>query len=209
MGGDAAGGGSATNWRRLLPWLIVVAAIVAIGFVGWRALTTPRGSGLLETMPALLQELPGKDEQRIGQIILDNYREYRSNTRNWSAVYFGCLFFSAACAALAGLVIKLEFFVKNDALKKDLGAGLAMISALLITLSTVGDFHQRWWANRLAAAKMERLAYAFVTAGGKVDRDTFSAQLQAISYERNEEIVSAPSDRSKAPGTKTEMPEHP
>jgi hypothetical protein len=153
--------------RRLLPWAIVAVAIVAAGIVGWRALTTPRGLALLETMPALLQELPGKNEHRIGQIILDNYTEYRDNARNWSAVYFGCLFFSAACAALAGLVIKLEFFVKNDALKKDLAALLAMISALLTTLSTVGSFHQRWWANRLAAAKIERLAYAFVTAGGR------------------------------------------
>jgi hypothetical protein len=38
---------------------------------------------------------------------------------------------------------------------------MAMIAALLVTLSTVGGFHQRWTTNRLAAAKMERLAYLF------------------------------------------------
>ena len=76
------------------------------------------------------------DEQRIGQIIFDSYNEYRADARNWSAVYFGCLFFSAACAALAGVVIKLEFFLKNEGFKKDLAAVLAMLSALLVTLST-------------------------------------------------------------------------
>jgi len=79
----------------------------------------------------------------FGQIILENYKEYRANARNWSAVYFGYLFFSAVCTALAGLVIKLEFFLKNDGLKKDVAAVLAMLAALLITLSSVGGFHQR------------------------------------------------------------------
>jgi hypothetical protein len=193
--------------RHFLLWVIVVVVVVAAASVGWLAVRAPRGSGLLETLPALLQELP-KDEQRIGQIILDNYREYRGNARNWSAAYFGCLFFSAACAALAGLVIKLEFFIKNDAFKKDLTAVLAMVSALLITLSTVGGFHQRWWANRLAAAKIERLAYAFMTADRKAELEAFSLQIQAISYERNEEIVSGESDRKKTTETKKESQGH-
>jgi len=176
--------------------------------IGWQAVSTPRGLGLLHTLPPLLPDL-SKDEQRLGQIILDNYLEYRANARNWSAVYFGCLFFSAACAALAGLVIKLEFFLENDALKKDLAAVLAMLAALLITLSTVGGFHQRWWANRLAAAKIERLAYAFMAADRKGNLEAFSLQVQAISYERNEEIVSGDSDRSKATETRKEAPKNP
>jgi hypothetical protein len=182
---------------RLLPWILVLVSVVVAIVVAWLAIRAPRGSGLLDTFPALLQELP-RDEQRIGQIILDNYREYRGNARNWSAAYYGCLFLSAACAAIAGLVIKLDFFIKNEALKKDLAAGLAMISALLITLSTVGDFHQKWSANRLAAAKTERLAYAFITADRKAQLGAFSLQIQTISYERNEGIVSADSDRIKA-----------
>ncbi len=154
---EGGGGSAPVPKRHLLLWIVVVVIVVATVSVWWFAVRAPHASGLLETLPALLQELP-KDEQRIGQIILDNYREYRGDSRNWSAAYFGCLFLSAACAALAGLVIKLEFFMKNEAFKKDLAAVLATLSALLITLSAVGGFYQRWWANRLAAAKIESLA---------------------------------------------------
>jgi hypothetical protein len=53
----------------------------------------------------------------------------------------------------------------------------------------------------LAAAKMEKLAYAFMTEDRSVNLDAFSKQIQAISYERNEQIVSSDSDRrqSKTP----------
>src|SRR6266581_6322265 len=121
--------------RYLLAWVIVMLLVIAVVVIAWESYQTPRGSGLLNTLPDFLQELP-KNEQRIGQIILDSYQEYRANARNWSATYFGCLFFSAACAALAGLVIKLEFILKNESFKKDLAALLAMLAALLITLST-------------------------------------------------------------------------
>jgi hypothetical protein len=198
---------SRTPRRRLLAWIFALLLIAAVSVIGWEALSTPRGSGLLRTLPPLLLELP-KDEQRLGQIILENYKEYRANARNWSAVYFGCLFFSAVCAALAGLVIKLEFFIKNEGLKKDLTAVLAMLAALLITLSTVGGFHQRWWANRLAAAKIEKLAYAFMGPDRSANMETFSLQVQAISYERNEEIVSSDSDH-KGTETRKEKPKGP
>ena len=38
-----------------------------------------------------------------------------------------------------------------------------MLAALLITLSTTGDFQRKWQANRLAAAAMENVAYELVT----------------------------------------------
>ena len=208
MGREAVSGSGALPKRRWLATIVTLAAIVAMGIIVWLSLSTPRGLGLIQTFPALLQELP-KDEQLIGQVILDNYTEYRGNARNWSFAYFGSLFFSAVCAALAGLVIKLEFFIKNEALKKDLAAVLAMLSALLITLATVGGFHQRWSANRLAAAKIERLAYAFMTADRKAELEALSLQIQAISYERNEEIVSGDSDRSKTMESKKESTKRP
>jgi len=104
-------------------------------------------------------------------------------------VTFGSLFLSAALSACAGVVLKLEFFLRNEPFKKDLAAVMAVLAALLVTLSTVGGFHQRWAANRLAAAKMERLAYAFITAGSKPDLASFSGQIQSIAFERNEGIV--------------------
>lgn len=175
--------------------LLVVCVAVYVAWVGYH---TPRGSGLLNAMRALLGDpaISG-DEKRLGAIILENYEEYRANARNWSAVYFGCLFFSAACAALAGVVIKLELLT-NESVKRDAGALLAMVSALLVTLSTAGGFHQRWYVNRLAAAKIEKLGYDFITADRKGELARFSSEIQTISYERNAEIVSGDSRPSKA-----------
>jgi hypothetical protein len=68
-----------------------------------------------------------------------------------------------------------------------------------------GGFHQRWWANRLAAAKIEKLPYAFMAPDRNGNLEAFSLQVQAISYERNEEIVSSDSDR-KATETRKEKP---
>lgn len=187
--------------RHLLRWGIALLLIGIIAIViAWLSVRAPRGSGLLHAFPGFLNEID-KDEQRIGQIILDSYSEYRDNARNWSAAAFGSLFLSAAFAAFAGLVIKLEFLLKNESFKKDLAAVLAMLAALLITLSTVGGFHQRWLVNRLAAAKMERLAYAFIMADRNASADhnarlaTFSTQIQSIAYERNEGIVSSNNER--------------
>lgn len=190
--------------RHLCPWVIALLLITAVVFIAWRAFQAPRGLGLLNALPEVLKQVPN-DEQRIGQIILDNYKEYRTLAVNWSAVYFGCLFFSAACAALAGVIIKLEFFLKNEGFKKDLAALLAMLSALLVTLSTAGGFHHHWWANRLAAAKMEKLGYAFMTTDWtdkKARLDEFSFAIQAISYERNEDIVSTDSGKQEPSKTK-------
>ena len=177
---------------RTRPVVFIVAAVFAVVAVGgaivWAAYSTPRGTALLSAVPDLLNGLP-KPEQRIGQIILDSYIEYRANTVRWSGVYFGCLFGSALCAALAAVVLKFEWLLTNEGFKKDAAALLSTISALLITLSTTGDFHQRWRANRLAAAKMEKLAYAFIAAERPVNITFFSAEIQAISYERNADIV--------------------
>lgn len=167
---------------------IVVVALAGIAFIVWQVDRTPRAAGLLKVLSELLQDLP-KPEQRIGQIILDSYVEYRANTVRWSGVYFGSLFLSAAFAALAAVVLKFQLFITNDDLKKDSAALLSVLSALLITLSTTGDFAQKWRANRLAAAKMERLGYAFITAVRPADVDFFSGEIQTITYERNVDIL--------------------
>ena len=96
--------------------------------------------------------------------------------------------FSAALGAFAGLVLKLEFFLKNADLKRDLAAFSAMSSALLITFSSVGNFQTHWQANRLAAARMESLGYEFAT-GDRKDLVYFSKKIGEISFGRNQEIV--------------------
>jgi hypothetical protein len=170
---------------------VVVIGALIYGIKG--AVETPRGKGVLTILPKFLKGLP-PEENIIGQAILQNFTEYRHNTVLWSATYFSCLFFSAALSAFAGLVLKLEFFLKSAELKKDLAAFLAMSAALLITLSTVGDFQKKWQANRLAAAQMENLAYEFITADRKNALADFSLKIQEINMLRNQEIVGG--DRS-------------
>ena len=179
------------GWKtapRVFLVVLVVAGIVAIIYVTRVAVEAPRGKGILTILPKFLTGLP-PDENLIGQAILQNWAEYRHNTVLWSAAYFSCLFFSATFSAFAGLVLKLEFFIKNADLKKDLSAFLAMSAALLITLVTVGDFQMKWRTNRLAAAQMENLAYEFITADRKNALAEFSLKIQQINMLRNQEIV--------------------
>jgi hypothetical protein len=172
-----------------LRWLMVTLLLIGIAVaIWWLSIRVPRGKAVLENFPEFLKGLQG-EQRRIGSIILDNYREYRADARNWSAVTFGSLFLSAALSACGGVILKLEFFLRNEHLKKDLAAVMAVLAALLVTLSTVGGFVDRWAANRLAAAKMENLAYAFMSAGSNPDLAKFSEQIQSIAFDRNEEIV--------------------
>ena len=128
------------------------------------------------------------EEADIGNTILINYLEYRDNAVRWSGTYHTCLFVSAALGALTALVLKLEFFVNNVELKKDLAALAATLSALLITFSTVGNFQRHWEANRIASVRIESLGYEFVTARTK-NLPYFSSKIQEISMDRNQEIV--------------------
>jgi hypothetical protein len=181
------------GWKPKRHFLYTALTLLAIGVVFyavWKAGETPRG----EAFRTLLGEfLNDKDrppaDKLIGNAILQNYFEYRENAIRWSGVYHSCLFFSAALGALAGLLLKLEFFIKNADLKKDLAALSAMSSALLITFSTVGDFQTHWQANRLAAGRMENLGYEFVTDGKEKDLAYFSSRIREINMGRNQEIV--------------------
>jgi len=178
-----------SGWHPAALAVVALLVIAAIAIGGWEAYRAPRGSAVIDAFGLLPKDIPA-DEKLIGQVILENFREYRSNARNWSLVYFGCLFLSAALAALAGVVLKLEYLITNERFKKDLAALLAMTAALLVTLATTGNFQQKWSANRLAAAKMEKVAYDFMTTDRKANLARISTQIQDISFARNAEIVS-------------------
>jgi hypothetical protein len=64
-----------------------------------------------------------------------------------------------------------------------------MLAALLITLSTTGDFQRKWQANRMAAAAMENLAYDLVTLKPAADLTAVIGEIQAINDARNKGIV--------------------
>ena len=186
-----------SHWLGIVTF-IVVATVVAL--IAWWVLSIPRAPAIQDTLDPFIKGLSDSDAKRLGTIVLDNFTQYRADAKYWSGAYFGCLFLSAVCSALAGALLKLEHFITDDKLKKDLAALLAMTSALLITVSTVGDFHQKWAANRLAAARMEQLAYVFMTPGEKNELTKLWEQIEAISLERNLQIVGG--DSGKKAGDK-------
>jgi hypothetical protein len=116
-------------------------------------------------------------------------------------VYFGCLFGSAFLSAIAALILKLELLGNHIKLKNDLAALLATFAALLVTLSTTGDFQRKWQANRIAAAEMENLAYELARPSAATNLDAILTRIQAINNVRNQMIVGelAESNRKDLP----------
>lgn len=129
-----------------------------------------------EPLQALLNPIAaGADPEKamVAQAIAANYAETRQIAALWSGLYWGFAWAAAALGALAGLVLKLESFVRDDKLKKDVAALFAVTAAILITVSTGGDFQRKWQANRAAAATLEHIGYAFLSTGGEQPRGYF------------------------------------
>jgi hypothetical protein len=175
-----------TKWQRITIALLLAAAVTAILFGLRESQSLPRGA----TVGKIAAMQSGVEQKQIAEVILTNYEEYRGNTVRWSAIYFTCLFLSAAFSAFAGFVLKVKIFAKLGVAKEDLAALLAMLAALLVTLSTAGDFQRKWQSNRIAAAETEALAYDLLKAPlSDVDREAMIASLKEISLNRNHGIV--------------------
>lgn len=197
------------GWKLRRRFTFTVLAVLAIGallYAVWKAGEAPRGVAFSTMLSEYLNGLPPADKaaKLIGTAILKNYSEYRENAVRWSGIYHSCIFFSAALGAFAGLLIKLEFFLKNADLKRDLAALSAMSSALLITFSTVGEFQTHWQANRLAAGRMESLGYEFVT--DRKEPTYFSSKIREISMGRNQEIVGSSDSSGQTDGHQKDSP---
>jgi len=174
--------------------LSIMAFIVIVGVVSivlWRVNKAPRGVAITKIVGT--EHKPGmipKTLKPLGDLILANFKEYRGNTVKWSGVYYSCLFLSAVFSAFAGFVLKVGSFPNASVLKEDLAALLAMLAALLITLSTVGDFQSKWQANRIAASEVEGAAYDLArTPFGQSEIDQMISRLKEISLTRNQMIV--------------------
>jgi hypothetical protein len=120
--------------------------------------------------------------------IRTNYLEIRGNASRWSGIYWGCTFAAALFSALAGLILKLESLPIEEKPRKDISATLAVTAAILITISTSGDFQRKWQANRIAAAELERAGYTFLAAGGETPRSVH-ATIGKILHRRHMAIV--------------------
>jgi hypothetical protein len=65
---------------------------------------------------------------------------------------------------------------------------LSVLAALLITISTSGDFQRKWQANRVAASELERTGYEFLEKTTSEPRKYFS-DIGDILHKRNLAIV--------------------
>lgn len=182
--------GSESSSSRLYV-LIAAVAVVSLVAVLWWFLTERagwcRGEALGVALASLIEK-PKTDESLVAQVILDNYIETRVIASRWSAVYWGFTFVAAALSALAGLILKFESIVKDQAVKKDIAALFSVVAAIMITVSTSGDFQRKWQANRIAAAELERIGYELLAKSGANSRRYLSSVAQ-IMHSRNVAIV--------------------
>lgn len=172
---------------RVIVVLCIVAAIAAIAaYVVWRA-QAPRSDGLQKALIAESAS-PAADRAMVARALESAFDETRTNATHWSGAFWGFSFAAATLGALAGLVLKLESLSWTDKVKKDVAASMAVLSALLVTISTSGDFQRKWQANRLAAAEIEELSYRFLRDPASDPRKHL-LELGRIQLHRQLEIV--------------------
>ncbi|MDB5800975.1 MAG: hypothetical protein JWL63_1914 [Rhodocyclales bacterium] len=163
----------------------------------------PRGEALGAALRPLVE---GKNSEQalVARAIWDNYLETRSNASRWSSVYWGFTFTAAVLSALAALILKLETIIKNEGAKKDLAAMLSIVAALLITISTSGDFQRKWQANRIAAAELERTGYEFLEKDGANARAYLAVVGQSLL--RRQMAIVGSSEHQQSPETSKPTP---
>ena len=161
--------------------VLLVAVIATIYF--W-----PRSNALQTAMQPLVEQ-SDSGQVSVARALSDNYKSTRSNAQKWSGIYWGFTFAAALLSALAALILKFEsVFSNNDGLKKDLAATFSVCAALLITISTSGDFQRKWQANRIAASELERLGYEFLNDSNR-DSDSYFSAIGDILHRKNLAIV--------------------
>lgn len=167
-----------------LTWVLVsVLVLMALVAGTWWFLqdrdTWPRGDALGAALRPLIE---GKNSEQalVARAIWDNYLETRANASRWSGLYWGLTFTAAVFSAMAAVVLKLETIIKTEGAKKDLAALLSVTAALLITISTSGDFQRKWQANRIAAAELERTGYEFLERDGADARSYLATVGQSL-----------------------------
>jgi len=185
-------------------WVLVLCALVAgiVWFIRYRA-GWPRGEALQAALKPLTLQT-NTDRSLVAGVILGNFRETRTNASRWSGIYWTFTFAAAGLSAMAGLILKLETMT-NERAKKDLAAGFAVAAALLITISTGGDFQRKWQANRIAAAELERTGYEFLEKEGAAAR-SYLAPVGQILHRRHMAIVGGTEREKSSTNSVTRSP---
>jgi hypothetical protein len=179
------------SWPNVRKWIVVIMLAGAIIGVWWTLVGRdlwPRSEALSVALSAVISDEEDTDQSLVARVILDNYLETRGDASRWSGVYWGFTFVAAVLSAAAGLILKLETLIRNEGMKKDVAAVCAVAAALLITISTSGDFQRKWQANRLAAAELEQTGYDFLEKGA-ADPRSYLGPVGQVLLRRNMAIV--------------------
>ena len=154
-----------------------------------------RGETLKLTLQAVIN---GKDPEKaiVANAILGNYAETRQIAALWSGLYWGFAWTAAVLGALSGLILKLESLIPNEKIKKDIAALFTVTAAIMITVSTGGDFQRKWQANRTAAADIEHLGYEFMSKEGENHRQ-YLAKMSDILLRRHMSILGTAQKQSQ------------
>lgn len=188
---------SSSSARRMLVGALVLLALAVAAWLyfesrgGW-----PRGAALSAALRPWIEQQTG-EQSLVARTILENYLETRANASRWSGVFWGFTFGAALFSALAGLILKFETIVRNEGVKKDLAAALSVAAALLVTISSSGDFQRKWQANRIAAAELERMGYDFLEKDGANAR-AYLASVGETLLRRHMAIVGSSEKPSQA-----------
>ncbi|HET7831741.1 MAG TPA: hypothetical protein VFK88_02130 [Gallionella sp.] len=178
---------------------IGILVVVASSFLKDRE-TLQGGEALGVALTTLIEKNRNPEQALVARAILDNFHETRANAARWSGVYWGCTFAAAILSALAALILKLESLVRNEAAKKDFAAVFSVVAALLITISTSGDFQRKWQANRIAAAELERVGYKLLEKN-PVDARSYLDEVGQILLRRHLAVIGGtePQESTAAP----------
>lgn len=180
---DEAGGRRTGRWVALA---VVLGVVAVAAFVAFRD-HWPRSEGLVQAL-AVEAQAKNPDRATVAVILHAAFSETRANASRWSGIFWGFSFAAVALSAVAGLILKLEAIPWSDTARKDAAATLSVLSALIVTISTNGDFHRKWQANRLAAAQIEDLSYRFLRDPA-TDPRRHLTELGRIQLQRQMEIV--------------------
>ena len=183
------------RYAILLLSVIVLAAVAIVYFSGTK--DHLRGEMLTVSLEPVIE---GKDLEKAmaAKAILGNYTETRQIAALWSGLYWGFAWAAAVLGALSGLVLKLESLIADEKIKKDIAALFTVAAAIMITVSTGGDFQRKWQANRAAAADIEHLGYEFLGKRGE-NPTQYYEKLSEILLRRHMSILGTSDKQSHLP----------
>ena len=153
--------------RKYLLGLLLVLLLLGAAVVGYLiSFDSQLRGGALDTALQPIIDRKDPDSSVVALAIRENHRETRQIAALWSGLYWGFAWGAAVLGALAGLILKLESLLPDEKAKKDIAAFLTVTAALMVTISTSGDFQRKWQANRTASAEIERTGYDFLEHNG-------------------------------------------